>query len=204
MMDLAGTRRAPPGSGYPCPVYWILAAIFIVIALAAPRLRPIGVAGIAILAALLAWAVVQRMRGPEGEPLTPRRSQPTSPAAQVTATPLTQLEMADVRLSGGGAPFELRGRIVNRSDARLKSVTVRITRRDCYEGALDPSGCVVMWQDRRWLPLDIPPSQSREFAASIWMHGSAPRPRGDVQDSFELTAATGEPVAAPSVEEPDA
>jgi hypothetical protein len=38
----------------------------------------------------------------------------------------------------------------------------------------------------------VPPRQSREFAGSIWMRGSAPRPRGEIQDSFELVAAVGE------------
>ena len=48
-----------------------------------------------------------------------------------------------LRMSGGGAPFELRGRIANNTtDTTLRSVTIRVTRRDCYEGALDPSGCV--------------------------------------------------------------
>ncbi|HEX2494665.1 MAG TPA: hypothetical protein VHK24_12910 [Steroidobacter sp.] len=179
-------------------MYWILAALLLLVTLAVPRLRPVSIAGLMILAALLAWGVVQRMRGPAPEsPTLPQRGQPTSPAAPLTAVPLTAVGMEAMQLSGGGAPFELRGRIVNRApDLQLKSVTIRITRRDCYEGALDPSGCVVLWQDRHWMPLVVPPLQARDFADSIWMRGSAPRPRGQIQDSFELVAAMGETASA--------
>lgn len=49
------------------------------------------------------------------------------------------IAVEDLRMTGGGAPFELRGRIVNNtSDTALKTVTIRLTRRDCYEGAVDP------------------------------------------------------------------
>jgi hypothetical protein len=173
-------------------VYWILAAIFLIVALAVPRLRPIGVVGSVILGALLAWGVVQRLRSgsPELE-----RGQPVSPAAQLQAVPIDLIDAQELRLSGAGAPFELRGRIVNRAtDAQLKSVTIQLTRRDCYEGALGPDGCVVLWQDRHWIPISVPPSEVRDFAVSIWARGAAARPRGTVEDSFELQAAQGEKV----------
>lgn len=178
-------------------MYWILAAILLVITLAAPRLRPAGVLGLLVLAGLLAWGVVERMRSPDAEsPASLQRGQPKSPGAPQSAIPIDQVAMENFQLTGGGAPFELRGRIVNATrDSQLKSVTILITRRDCYEGALDPTGCAVLWQDRHWMPLIVPPQESREFAVSIWMRGSAPRPRGTLQDSFELVAATGERVA---------
>jgi hypothetical protein len=69
---------------------------------------------------------------------------------------------------------------------------VLVTRRDCYEGALDPSGCVVLWQDRHWLSLSVPPEQTRDFSTSVWMRGAAPRSRGTLKDSFEIVAASGE------------
>lgn len=105
----------------------------------------------------------------------------------------------DLRLSGGGAPFELRGRIVNNaSDSTLKTVTIRVIRRDCYQGAVDPSGCVKLWQDDHWIAIAVPARQARDFVDSIWMHGNAPRARGTVQDVFELIAATGD--VEPAVE----
>jgi hypothetical protein len=67
-----------------------------------------------------------------------------------------------------------------------------VIRRDCYEGALDPSGCVVLWQDRHWVSLSVPPEQTRDFATSVWMRGAAPRARGTLKDSFEVVAASGE------------
>jgi hypothetical protein len=177
-------------------VYWILAAILLTITLAVPRLRPASIVGLIILAALLAWGVIERMSGPNAQsPGAPQRGQPTSPAVPLSVVPVDLVEMKDMRLLGSGAPFELRGRIANRSnEMQIKSVTILVIRRDCYEGALDPSGCSVLWQDRHWMPLTTPPHEEREFSSSIWMRGSAPRPRGEIRDSFELVGATGEVV----------
>jgi hypothetical protein len=175
------------------PVYWILAAVFIVIALTRPRLRPLGIVGCVVLGLMLAWGMVQRLRSEDPTRAAQQRGKPASPAAALHAVPLTMLAAQEMRMSGGGAPFELRGRIVNNTnDVMLRSITIRVTRRDCYEGALDPSGCARLWQDEHWIAVGVPAGQSRDFVEAIWMHGNAPRPRGTVQDSFELIAATGE------------
>jgi hypothetical protein len=79
----------------------------------------------------------------------------------------------------------------------LKSVTLLVTRRDCYDGALDPTGCAVLWQDRLWISITIPPGQSSEFTNSVWMRGAAPGGRGTVKDSFTVVAASGE-IAVPA------
>ncbi len=176
-------------------VYWILAAVFIVIALTHPRLRPLGVVGCVVLGLMLGWGMVQRLRreDPARAPAAQQRGKPTSPAAALHAVPLTMVAAQDLRMSGSGAPFELRGRIVNNtSDVMLRSVTIRVSRLDCYEGAIDPSGCARLWQDEHWIAIAVPAGQSRDFVEAIWMHGNAPRPRGTVQDAFELIAATGE------------
>jgi hypothetical protein len=187
-------------------VYWILAAVFIVIALTHPRLRPLGVVGCVILGAMLGWGMLQRLRGddPNQTPAAQQRGKPMSPAAALRSVPLTMVAAEELRMSGSGAPFELRGRIVNNTnDVMLRSVTIRVSRRDCYEGALDPSGCVRLWQDEHWIAVGVPAGQSRDFVESIWMHGNAPRPRGTVQDSFELIAATGEGGVEVEVEKAD-
>jgi len=163
------------------------------IALAVPRLRPLGVIGCVILGAMLLWGVIGRLRsGDANEPVVQQRGRPTSPAMVLQPIALDQLVVEQLQLTGGGAPFELSGRIENKSDALLKSVTVLVIRRDCYEGALDPSGCVVLWQDRNWVPVSVPAGQTRDFATSVWMHGAAPRARGTLKDSFEIVAASGE------------
>jgi hypothetical protein len=172
-------------------VYWILATVFIIIALSQPRLRPLGVVGCVVLGTMLAWGMVQRLRSED--PGSQQRGKPASPAAELRSVPLTMVAAENLHLSGSGAPFELRGRIANHtSDVTLRSVTVRLTRRDCYEGAVDPSGCVKLWQDDHWIALEVPAGQARDFVEAIWMHGNAPRARGTVHDTFELTAAAGE------------
>lgn len=174
-------------------MYWILATIFVLIAFAVPRLRPIGVIGCVLLGAMLLWGVVERLRdGNEDEPVVHQRGKPTSPATVLQPVALDAVVVDDLQLTGGGAPFELTGRIENESDVLLRSVTVLVTRRDCFEGALDPSGCVVLWQDKHWMPVSVPPQQTREFASSVWMRGAAPRARGTLKDSFEVVAAAGE------------
>jgi hypothetical protein len=178
-------------------MYWILATIFIVIALSQPRLRPLGVVGCVVLGTMLAWGVVQRLRSedPDQAPAAQQRGKPASPAAELRSVPLTMVLAENLHLSGSGAPFELRGRIANNTDdITLRSVTIRLIRRDCYEGAVDPSGCARLWQDDHWIALAVPAGQSRDFVEAIWMHGNAPRARGTVQDTFELIAAAGEGV----------
>jgi hypothetical protein len=182
-----------------CSVYWILATIFILVALVVPRLRPVGIIGCVLLGAMLTWGVVQRLRTPadENEPRVQQRGRPTSPGAVVQVVAPDQVQVEDLKLTGGGAPFELQGLIENRSGALLKSITLQVARHDCYEGALDPTGCAVLWQDRHWISVSIPPGQSREFSSSVWMRGAAPRPRGVAKDSFTVVAASGE-IALPA------
>ena len=97
-----------------------------------------------------------------------------------------------MRLTGGGAPFDLRGRILQQHlGSSLRSVTVGISRRDCYEGALDPSGCVGLWQDGHWVHRRADRRISRSLDR-VWTRGEAPRARGTFKDSFEVVAATGE------------
>jgi hypothetical protein len=186
------------------PVYWILATLFIVIALSQPRLRPLGIVGCVVLGTMLAWGIVQRLRNEDASQAaaTQQRGKPASPAAELRSVPLTMVAAADLHLSGGGAPFELRGRIANNTrDVTLRSVTIRLIRRDCYQDAVDPSGCVKLWQDEHWIAVTVPAGQARDFVEAIWMHGNAPRARGTVQDTFELIAAAGE--GGIEVEKPD-
>ena len=174
-------------------MYWILATIFILIALTVPRLRPLGVIGCVILGAMLLWGVIGRLRGgEEDEPVVQQRGRPTSPATVMQPIGLDEIVVDNLQLTGGGAPFELGGRIENKSETLLRSVTVLVTRRDCYDGALDPSGCVVLWQDKHWVLVSVPSGETRDFATSVWMRGAAPRARGTLKDSFEVVAASGE------------
>jgi hypothetical protein len=175
-------------------VYWVLAAVFLLIALTVPRLRSVGIAGCVVLGLMLSWGVVQRLlvQGPQEE-----RGKPTAPTSAVSVFPLEALKFEQLRLAGNGAPFELRGRMTNSStDMRLRSFTAEITRRDCYEGALDPSGCVTLWQSRQWVELLLAPGESREFANAFWTRGEVPRVRGVIKDEILIVAADGEPAGS--------
>lgn len=175
-------------------VYWVLAAIFLLIALTMPRLRPLGIFGCIVLGLMLSWGMLQRLRSPQ--PDTPSRGSPSSPGLLARPIPLDQIRVTDLRLSGSGAPFELRGQVANESrDMRLNSVTVEITRRHCFEGALDPSGCEILWQGQQWVKLALPPQQTSEFANPFWTRGEVARVRGTLRDEIRLVAADGEPVS---------
>ncbi|HEY4366584.1 MAG TPA: hypothetical protein VGN07_05060 [Steroidobacteraceae bacterium] len=176
-------------------MYWILAAIFLILAVAVPRVRIPAIICCVVMGLMLSWGMVQRLRGPSAtDPPAPVRGLP-SPAVATRAFPLDAVDLTELKMVGGGAPFDLRGRIANRShDQRLISVTLQITRRDCFEGALDPSGCVTLFEDRRFIPVAIAPQEEREFAASFFAHGSAMRPRGTTKDEFVLVSAEGQTV----------
>jgi hypothetical protein len=175
-------------------VYWILAAIFLLVAITQPRLRVPGIVGCVVMGLLLSWGMLQRLRSPSAaDPLAPKRGLPSSPGVAVSTFPIEAINLTELKMTGGGAPFDVRGRIANQShDQRLISIKLQITRRDCFEGALDPSGCITLFQDRRFIPVAIAPQEEREFAASFFAHGSAMRPRGTTRDEFTLLSAEGE------------
>lgn len=177
-------------------MYWVLAALVLLLTLAVPRLRPAGIVGCVILAGLLIWGMVQRWSGaPSKEVPVQERGAPASPAAMRVSIPPASIELGELKLSGGGAPFELRGEITNESrDAQLRAFTIQIVRKDCHAGALEPGGCATLWQTRQWINVTVPPQQTRLFAVSIWAHSTVPRARGTLEDEFTIVAATGEPV----------
>jgi hypothetical protein len=177
-------------------VFWAFAAIILIVILTITisNRGVVRVIGGIVLAALLVVGLVQRLANRSGPEVESQRGKPTSPASVVRALPLESIAVTDLKLSGSGAPFELRGSISNNSSGdRLRTLTLRIVRRDCFEGAIDPSGCVVIWQDQHWIQVDIPPQTQRQFATSFYAHTTVPRGRGAVKDEFKLMAATGHP-----------
>jgi hypothetical protein len=176
------------------PVFLIFAALILVsiLSITISQSGPVRVGGYVLLAALLGIGLFQRLlRDPDEGQV---RGKSVSPGAVVTPISPELISTTQLVLSGGGAPFELRGRITNGSqDLQLKSVTFSIRRADCHPAALDPQGCDTVWQDQHWLPLTVPAGEMREFATVIWAHSSIPRVRGSVRDEIAVVAATGEP-----------
>ena len=154
----------------------------------------VRIIGAVLLAGLLVFGLVLRLGNETGPDPEGMRGKPSSPAATVTAIALDDIEVDQLKLAGGGAPFELRGHVQNLSDdTHIRSLTLRMTRRDCYEGALDPSGCMVVWQDQHWIALNVPPKSARDFATSFYARTPVSRLQGTVKDEFKLIAATGQP-----------
>lgn len=177
-------------------MYWILATVFLLIALAVPKLRPVGIGGCVVLGIMLVWGMLQRLSGDAPDSASTRGS-PTAPTTALQPFPLQALETSNLHIAGNGAPFELRGHAANAStDMRLRSFTVRITRRDCFEGALDPSGCVLLWQSTQWVELPLAAGEGREFASSFWTRGEVARARGRTEDDIEVISADGEALRA--------
>jgi hypothetical protein len=177
-------------------VFWAFAAciLIIILTITISNRGVVRVIGVIVLAALLVVGLAQRLsnRGdphPDGQ-----RGKPASPGAAIAAVPLDEIKVDELKMSGSGAPFELRGSIHNAStDMRLQSLTLRIVRRDCFDGAIDPSGCVLIWQDQHWIKVDLAPQSERKFATSFYAHTNVPRARGTIKDEFKLVAATGQP-----------
>ena len=175
-------------------MFWAFAAgvLILLLTITISNRGVVRIVGGIALAALLVVGLAQRLSkrpSPEGE-----RGKPMSPAAVISAVPLDAIKLEELTLSGNGAPFELRGLIQNSSsDTRLRSITLQIVRRDCFEGALDPSGCIVIWQDQHWVQADVPPQGERKFAGSFYAHTNVPRPRGTLKDEIRLIAASGHP-----------
>lgn len=179
-------------------MFWAFIAI-ISVTLLIITLNSRGVArviGGVLLAGLVVFGLLLRLGSKnETEAEQPARGRPTSPAVAITAMPLEAIEVAELQLTGGGAPFELRGEVRNKSDSmQVRSITLSIARRDCYEGALDPSGCVVLWEDQHWISLHVPPESARRFASSFFARTPIARVRGTLKDEFRVVAATGMPV----------
>lgn len=152
----------------------------------------VRVVGGVLLAALLLSGVVLRLMS-ETPNMEGQRGRPASPISAVTAIALDTIKVDELKLTGGGAPFELRGSIHNTStNTYVRSITLRIARHDCYEGALDPSGCVVVWQDQHWIPVNVPPDTQRTFTTSFYARTPVSRLRGTLKEEFSLIAATGE------------
>jgi hypothetical protein len=174
-------------------VFWIFAALILLalLSITITHRGPVRVAGSVALIALLSWGLYQRLTThPDTQPQPPR-GKSSSPALVTQSVPLDAIELIGLKLSGA-APFELRGTIVNHStDTRLTAMTLRTIRRDCYEGAIDPSGCVVIWDDQHWIRWSVPPGERREFDETIWAHTAVPRARGTIKDEFQLIAANG-------------
>ena len=177
-------------------MFWAFAAsvLILLLTITISNRGVVRVVGGVLLAVLLVIGLTQRLANRGDPDPEKQRGKSASPAAAASTVPVDEIRLTDLTLHGGGAPFELRGTIANTSaNMRLRSVTVHIARKDCYEGAIDPSGCVTIWEDRHWMQVDLPPQSERKFSDSFYARANQLRGRGTVKDEFKLIAASGHP-----------
>lgn len=137
-------------------------------------------------------AAVKRITSAPDESISRAPIPRTSLATAIDALASNDAELTDLRITGSTAPWRFTGTITNLVKTHtLTSAIVEIRRMDCYEAALDPSGCVVLWKGNKRVDLDVPPSETRSFAEPVSPRGSVPRPQGELRDEFELVGLNG-------------
>ena len=170
---------------------WIPAVILLVVLTLILGVKRIWTVLALVAVGLFAIAVYRRLATTPEEAVENAPSAFT-PAAAIESLPPARAIVSDLTITRSTAPWEFRGTVLNRSDDHtLLSATIRITRRDCYEGAMDPSGCVLLWEGSKRVNLQTPPGQQQPFAESISPHGSVPRAQGQIKDEFQLVGLTG-------------
>jgi hypothetical protein len=144
-----------------------------------------------VVVGLFVFAVVRRIATtPEAEPDAGPVA--ITPAAAIESLSVDQAAVAELEITGSTAPWKFTGTIVNRSNEHtLRSATIHVIRRDCYPGALDPSGCMVLWESSKRVNLETPPGEQQRFVEQLSPRASVARPQGTVQDEFELIGLTG-------------
>lgn len=172
---------------------WLLALVLLIVAISIVGIRRVGLAVALALAALLVLAVIRRLTTePMPDADLARQQLPSTPGVPVVSVPIDAVQALALDLSGSGAPFDFSGRIVNNStDLTLVSITFDLERLDCYEQALDPSGCEVLWRGEKTVYLTVPPGEERRFAIAVWARDSVPKARGSRRDVFEIASASG-------------
>lgn len=173
---------------------WVPALILLVVLTLILGIKRIWTVLGLVVVCLFAIAVFRRLTTAPEEAV---EKPPTfTPAAAIESLPADQAQADDLSISGSTAPWAFRGTIINHNkEHTLLSATIRITRRDCFEGALDASGCVVLWEGSKRVNLEIPPGQQQQFLEAISPHGSVTRAQGTLKDEFQLTGLTGRPAS---------
>jgi hypothetical protein len=174
-------------------VIWILFSVALLVMIIVSGSHRVRVVLAVLALTMLLIGVAVRLKSEHDH--SEESSKVTPPAATISpsaSVDVSNVIATDLRITGSGAPWELTGSIENRLAQALRSITFRVTRSDCYEGALDPSGCVVLWQGDHQIELRVPVHEQRAFSSSIWPHGAVARAKGTVKDEIKVVSATGD------------
>lgn len=176
---------------------WLPAVILLVVLTLILGVKRIWTVLGLVVVGLFVFAVARRLATtPDTEPESGPSA--TTPAAAIESLQTNQADVTDLTITGSTAPWEFSGTVVNRNrEHTLLSATIHVIRRDCYAGALDLSGCVLLWETNKRVNLEIPPGQQQRFIEQMSPRAAVARPQGTIKDEFELVGLTGRRSEAP-------
>jgi hypothetical protein len=183
---------------------WLPAVILLVVLTLILGVKRIWTVLGLVAVCLFAIAAYQRVATTPADDSDVTWSPSSTPASAIDTVGVAQAQIEGLQIIGATAPWEFSGTVINRApEHTLLSATIRITRRDCFEGALDPSGCVVLWEGSKRVNLSVPPGEQQKFVESVSPRGSVPRAQGMIKDEFVLAGLTGRRVERAAAPKPN-
>jgi hypothetical protein len=135
-----------------------------------------------VLAVLLVWFTVQQPGTSKESGVITETSSSSSVAQTSRIAPVVTLQ-----LEGNGAPWRVRGSVVNPGDAVIRSITLRLERLDCPLAESIDTDCDVVWQGQHTLRMNIAAATSVRVDDSFYSHEPVSRLKGVARDRITVT-----------------
>jgi hypothetical protein len=156
----------------------ILLAVSLILAFTR-RWRIVGLVCSVVLAVLLVWFTVQQPGTSEESGVFTGSSSSSSAAQTSRIAPVVTLQ-----LEGNGAPWRVRGSVVNPGDVVIRSITLQVERLDCPLAESIDTDCDVVWQAQH---------AAHEYCChgiriddSFYSHEPVPRLKGVARDRITV------------------
>lgn len=86
--------------------------------------------------------------------------------------------------------YNLSGSVRNNSEQyRLEGISFKVTLRDCEKP--DKAKCVSIAEATSYVPLNLPPQETRDFIGSLYFESEQMKPKGTLAWDYEIVAITG-------------